>query len=32
MQNFESKQGRFEAEQAKAILNRICEVNARSAA
>ncbi len=27
-----SKQGRFEAEQVKAILNRIDEVNARSAA
>ena len=32
MQNFESKQGRFEAEQVKAMLNRLCEVNARSAA
>ena len=28
----ESKQGRLEAEQAKAILNRLCEVNAQSAA
>ena len=31
-QNFGLKQGIFEAEQAKAILNRICEVNARSTA